>query len=165
MRFARTITASAACLCLLAACSPSAGPSSSGSPAATAPDVETPVVDLKGLPHPAAGYWELTLKDGNKPPQTSRFCQADEPLWARHVDSTGCMSLVYARNGRGDIVETGTCKENGFVLVDRSVYQGDLSKAYVIDETSRTTGPTQSPELDVSRATYRLIGACPPGGK
>ena len=149
---------------LLAACSPPSGSSSSAASAAAA-NVETPVVDLKGLPHIAAGYWEATEKDGAKPATTSRFCLPDSPLWTREVDNTGCTVQVFTRTGRGDIIDTATCKQNGFTLVDRLDYQGDLARAFVVDITTTNTGPTISPERTTSRTAYRLIGPCPPGGK
>jgi len=167
MRTAHAIAVTAFGLVLLAACSPNASASSSasGAASATAPDAETPVVDLKGLPHVAVGYWELTEKDGDNPAKTSRFCQADAPLWARFVDDSGNTTQAFSRNGRGEIIDTATTKQNGFTLVDRSVYSGDLAKAYVIDETTKTTGPTQDPQTEVLKLTFRLIGPCPPAGK
>ncbi len=156
-------------LCLLAACSQKASESSADggakSAGAAASDVETPVVDIPGLPRVAVGYWELTQTEGSKAPVTSRFCQADEPLSARFVDNTGCVIQTFKRNGRGDIIDYATCNKNPYTVIDRSVYHGDLKQAYVVDETIRTTSSIDPPQLVTYHMTYRLVGPCPPAGK
>jgi hypothetical protein len=149
-------------VCLLAACSQKpAGPA--GSAGVAAQDVETPIVDLPGMPHMAVGYWERTAKEGDKAPVTTRFCQADLPLWGRIQDSTGCTVQSFKRNGRGDIIDYATCSENGYSSFERLAYHGDLKQAFVTDEVDRTTGSTQEPKSDTWHESYRLLGPCPAG--